>query len=137
MEFYARESPLEQGVYRFNSQRDGILLKIFNDSISARPFQFPTGWNSTPRLGFLVGSYYSFNSQRDGILLDSAAFKSSIVLAFQFPTGWNSTRGFFRIDRSYVLVSIPNGMEFYAICFNKWLFDDRSFNSQRDGILLS
>ena len=134
MEFYARESPLEQGVYRFNSQRDGILLKIFNDSISARPFQFPTGWNSTPRLGFLVGSYYSFNSQRDGILLDSAAFKSSIVLAFQFPTGWNSTRvcktcadgkDGFNSQRDGILlvpprqrkaskdVSIPNGMEFY------------------------
>ena len=94
MEFYARESPLEQGVYRFNSQRDGILLKIFNDSISARPFQFPTGWNSTAIIGALMIDKISFNSQRDGILRD---------LNF--------------LRRIYYEVSIPNGMEFYPDWF--------------------
>ena len=55
-------------------------------------FQFPTGWNSTP--------YYGFSLRTP---------------AFQFPTGWNSTqRNPNRYDMEYK-VSIPNGMEFYAI----------------------
>ncbi len=76
----------------FNSQRDGILPKLYR--LTPRiglQFQFPTGWNSTPYSGYTV--YFQsqcFNSQRDGIL--PAVFGSVCSSRlFQFPTGWNST----------------------------------------------
>ena len=77
----------------FNSQRDGILRNNDTDSRVKIRFQFPTGWNST-------------------LWRDDRRPTSSNL--FQFPTGWNSTivlaRGF-----STLWVSIPNGMEFYAM----------------------
>ena len=54
-----------------------------------------------------------FNSQRDGILLCSAAYCSCEVV-----------------------VSIPNGMEFYLKAILYEAGDRICFNSQRDGILL-
>ena len=57
-----------------------------------------------------------FNSQRDGILL-STSIISLAKNAFQFPTGWNST--FAIIAECLILiVSIPNGMEFYTSLFS-------------------
>ena len=53
-------------------------------------FQFPTGWNSTN-----VPIFRLINSSM-----------------FQFPTGWNSTKRAAK-NRLNIIVSIPNGMEFY------------------------
>ena len=76
----------------------------------------------------------SFNSQRDGILpYHRRRFRRTP--AFQFPTGWNSTQ-LFKKRAKFRRVSIPNGMEFYAMHEaggKKWA----GFNSQRDGILPS
>ena len=97
---------------RFNSQRDGILLIRRPHGALYKVFQFPTGWNST---------VFFYSALR--------------IWSFQSPTGWNST-GDNYISSDYYVVSIPNGMEFYtktawsALCF-------KSFNSQRDRILLS
>ena len=99
-------------------------------------FQFPTGWNSTllarvflfpsyvsipngmefyvPRLNLTFAHSKGFNSQRDGILLKEQELIVRI-LWFQFPTGWNSTP-FARFILARTPVSIPNGMEFYALC---------------------
>ena len=57
---------------------------------SRHGFQFPTGWNSTPRRQSKPQQRHRFNSQRDGILLDSV-FRLFYICRFQFPTGWNST----------------------------------------------
>ena len=97
-------------------------------------FQFPTGWNSTRF--FFIGTEH--------------------FLAFQFPTGWNSTDRS-KTFHSQILVSIPNGMEFYLYLpvqlvtsikvsipngmefYSIGYYIARgvtSFNSQRDGILL-
>ena len=54
-------------------------------------FQFPTGWNSTKTKNIKKMIWIGFNSQRDGILPSQ-----------------NGSR------KSFVFVSIPNGMEFYA-----------------------
>ena len=75
---------------------------------------------------------------------------------FQFPTGWNSTQEKARSRYFKFMVSIPNGMEFYASGSDYVRFDNVSipngmefytsilsfglpsmagFNSQRDGIL--
>ena len=119
---------------RFNSQRDGILPEACRIAAGSAEFQFPTGWNSTPRhlSGFLAE--HCFNSQRDGILLskriaylrDHTSFNSQrdgilhciftftdYLFVFQFPTGWNSTRDCKRNHPARRL----------------------GFNSQRDGIL--
>ena len=95
----------------FNSQRDGILRKAEYQDYRVRD---------------------SFNSQRDGILQNIHP-ETTELYKFQFPTGWNST-----IINSRMLlhsfVSIPNGMEFYAV--SVWVsVINISFNSQRDGIL--
>ena len=101
------------GLLGFNSQRDGILrcLQQEQKTLSFGSFQFPTGWNST------VGS----------------ASACVCFLEFQFPTGWNSTAPIIS-SRSSSIVSIPNGMEFYAM---KDIVTpvEEGFNSQRDGIL--
>ena len=76
-------------------------------------FQFPTGWNST---------------------IYEAKKKASEQL-FQFPTGWNSTVFKLFSISSFLLVSIPNRMEFYKNSAH-WKYYERRFNSQRDGILL-
>ena len=126
---------------RFNSQRDGILLdtscksrkayivsipngmefyfgglpiiaiytvsipngmEFYSDSLRAcvciAAFQFPTGWNSTE---IDPNSFYFYT-------------------AFQFPTGWNSTftRTCFMPRK---IVSIPNGMEFYACIYPRFI----------------
>ena len=60
----------------------------------SKPFQFPTGWNSTFCYSALLVRYIGFNSQRDGILL---------VLG--------------KPHSFACLVSIPNGMEFYSTNF--------------------
>ena len=75
-------------------------------------FQFPTGWNSTLLLFLLFLFLFRFNSQRDGILPASS----------KKPAGPDT------------VVSIPNGMEFYASTPRPPSVP-RSFNSQRDGIL--
>ena len=77
----------------FNSKRDGILHTRKDERRSTlRRFQFPTGWNST-------------GQQRAGVGDNTL---------FQFPTGWNSTQIYPKFYR-YIEVSIPNGMEFYAL----------------------
>ena len=82
--------PLKTATNSFNSQRDGILLSDERLKLYWREFQFPTGWNSTVVIG-LIGLIYA---------------------VFQFPTGWNSTKSYFH-KPPRVVVSIPNGMEFY------------------------
>ena len=77
-------------------------------------FQFPTGWNSTLQ----------------------KCFDSTCKSQFQFPTGWNSTR-IMQIGMHQQVVSIPNGMEFYNLPNPQACKSYDSFNSQRDGILLS
>ena len=98
-------------------------------------FQFPTGWNSTILEGGRIGEKDGFNSQRDGILLVSG-YLAHYTGPFQFPTGWNSTLKAKKSRLLTLMVSIPNGMEFYQK--RKDLFSRLSncFNSQRDGILL-
>ena len=110
------------------------FIVFFNKFTS---FQFPTGWNSTQGTSrILAGDEVCFNSQRDGILLNGRAITHRRVILFQFPTGWNSTGGSsnyhskFRafqfptgwnstlrslIRMALVIVSIPNGMEFYHV----------------------
>ena len=49
MEFYRASFTTAQISIGFNSQRDGILLKIkLSRTFTHTMFQFPTGWNSTP-----------------------------------------------------------------------------------------
>ena len=119
-------------------------------------FQFPTGWNSTVSYTFSCQGRLSFNSQRDGILPKAFSGNTFLIIPFQFPTGWNSTRNWSILWNRKRIVSIPNGMEFYApkrieaaahFCFNSQrdgilryvsmvkFADDEGFNSQRDGIL--
>ena len=74
-----------------------------------------------------------FNSQRDGIL-PLKAILTILQITFQFPTGWNSTENLQNMIAS-AMVSIPNGMEFYAFGYTDQVFAAKSFNSQRDGIL--
>ena len=65
------------------------------------------------------------------------AYRQSYVQEFQFPTGWNSTFVYFDRNLLSLSVSIPNGMEFYLKALKKEKKWKKSFNSQRDGILLS
>ncbi len=121
-------------LHSFNSQRDGILLKVADRIVvyldvsipngmefyhelvpvflTITLFQFPTGWNSTLRFFYIFLIFFRFNSQRDGILLNRFELRA-IQLLFQFPTGWNSTLCLKSILRGEI-VSIPNGMEFYG-----------------------
>ncbi|WP_295153390.1 hypothetical protein [uncultured Campylobacter sp.] len=114
MEFYTILVWLIIVSVSFNSQRDGILLKLYSfyklrslvsipngmefyiaavltDSREHVAFQFPTGWNSTGKKLYVI---------------DAQA-------RFQFPTGWNSTIRGARRSRGV-----------------------RRFNSQQDGIIL-
>ena len=91
MEFYTILVWLIIVSVSFNSQRDGILLKLYSfyklRSLVSIPngmefyiatvltdrrehvaFQFPTGWNSTPHSFLQIEYLYRFNSQWDGIL---------------------------------------------------------------------
>ncbi len=120
---------------RFNSQRDGILLKEREYPEVQLAFQFPTGWNSTIFREPNKWVLFCFNSQRDGILSRyfaavraCACFNSQrdgILLYRQTPRlvedySFNSQRDgilpfLFHWDRALPCVSIPNGMEFYDI----------------------
>ena len=76
-------------------------------------FQFPTGWNSTEAIGFLISHYgVSIPNGMEFYL----SFRDVFIKAcwFQFPTGWNST-----VKNKANRRRLP-----------------QSFNSQRDGILL-
>ena len=135
MEFYysrrLRRATIENC---FNSQRDGILLW----GLLARCVNIP-----------------SFNSQRDGIL----RFVSTVgpdLAQVSIPNGMEFYTYSGRRLRFWPCVSIPNGMEFYSWGYflqsprlrfqfpTGWnsILDrkerkrqNRSFNSQRDGIL--
>ena len=75
-------------------------------------FQFPTGWNSTEAIGFLISHYgVSIPNGMEFYL----SFRDVFIKAcwFQFPTGWNST-----VKNKANRRRLP-----------------QSFNSQRDGIL--
>ena len=120
---------------RFNSQRDGILPYIASLALFLPDgFQFPTGWNSTFPEPLYIINFMSFNSQRDGILRGSLGFGAE-ALKFQFPTGWNSTQTKLLLQLQFLLVSIPNGMEFYISSLLGSSSELGGFNSQRDGIL--
>ena len=135
MEFYLSFWANDRGIFSFNSQRDGILLRFENFIKALSMFQFPTGWNSTVfefTLARLANSFQfptgwnstlnpeytdtmllaSFNSQRDGILRNDEDTCLTWYPMFQFPTGWNST--------------IQSRIIRWQRC---------CFNSQRDGIL--
>ena len=120
-------------MFGFNSQRDGILPRYLAYIAGFKPFQFPTGWNSTKR--------HRHSKQLRVVSIPNgmefyALWSCRICdfLQFQFPTGWNSTNyssGIlaategFNSQRDGILrsskggnanatwVSIPNGMEFY------------------------
>ena len=76
---------------------------------------------------------FSFNSQRDGILLEKVLLGGWVGIMVSIPNGME-----FYEERAFlcslVNVSIPNGMEFYPypLIFSR---APNSFNSQRDGIL--
>ena len=113
MEFYGFIEKCSNGYKSFNSQRDGILRKVYRHDFRQDMFQFPTGWNST---------YFRLTAKRQQA-------KVSIPNGMEFYA--NKTIKSFK----FAFVSIPNGMEFYmydAYCKD----DDICFNSQRDGILL-
>ena len=122
-------------LYSFNSQRDGILRYVVRTQKFFRTeFQFPTGWNSTSHRSRFRSAAYRFNSQRDGIL---QCGWNSPVSALR---GFNSQRdGILLASASFspspIIVSIPNGMEFYNTARNFTFIESVSFNSQRDGIL--
>ena len=71
MEFYRIPKKDDIFPFRFNSQRDGILLKIVKN---------------------ILAKLHGFNSQRDGILRSQRRHKGDAYKLFQFPAGWNSTR---------------------------------------------
>ena len=146
-------SPLHDS---FNSQRDGILLSRASFSFNRRLCFNSQRDGILPRSrAFFARARRCFNSQRDGILRYGRS-RGRDQRLFQFPTGWNST--LFRcIAVPLFCVSIPNGMEFYW-AREWWLLrfrfvsipngmefyrkgrkgkaNHKSFNSQRDGILL-
>ena len=96
---------------RFNSQRDGILLKEREYPEVQLAFQFPTGWNSTLRRLCLMK--FAGVSIPNGMEFYGYAWGGRQKMSgFQFPTGWNSTVRILQYRGDY-FVSIPNGMEFY------------------------
>ena len=158
MEFYEN---LEYDFYsidsRFNSQRDGILLKgvkthtsrlcvsipngmefYFNVVCIFYPFcivSIPNGMEFYPFFDCVARHFWKFQfptgwnstGKWDAVELENTTF--------QFPTGWNSTKTTERIMKPSTNVSIPNGMEFYSFHILGILIMYGSFNSQRDGIL--
>ena len=135
MEFYYAASAL---LYAFVevSIPNGMefYLKKGELLILSGMFQFPTGWNSTIRLGDI-----SYNLQ-DVSIPNGMEFYRARFASFIGKQSFNSQRDgillkFLWIRSEPYLVSIPNGMEFYlllrlyTLCF-------LCFNSQRDGILL-
>ena len=70
MEFYRIPKKDDIFPFRFNSQRDGILLKTVKN---------------------ILAKLHGFNSQRDGILRSQRRHKGDAYKLFQFPAGWNST----------------------------------------------
>ena len=92
MEFYLAESSADSElVLRFNSQRDGILLKKLFVYEGGEHVSIPNGMEFyINRVLIILKMIPSFNSQRDGIL-QSYGVEKIAKKAFQFPTGWNST----------------------------------------------
>ena len=135
MEFYFSVSLNSIVIGRFNSQRDGILLRSARSLRRAFAVSIPNGMEfycrfCTPR------SNHSrcFNSQRDGILLKFDYFIWTLQM-FQFPTGWNSTNLLF--DWKQILeFQFPTGWN-STFAFLRFLVPIIGFNSQRDGILHS
>ena len=90
MEFYAYQVPLCAFYGRFNSQRDGILRKLFKHLLRRGSVSIPNG------MEFYLNSqdrnldFSRFNFQRDGILPCASVWMPRDG-EFQFPTGWNST----------------------------------------------
>ena len=120
----------------FNSQRDGILQStIQHRVVFQKPFQFPTGWNSTDKLFYTEPRKALFQFPTGWNSTRSILLHRRNTSMFQFPTGWNSTRDIITGQNNTVIVSIPNGMEFYPPCLRIAGSTSR-FNSQRDGILL-
>ena len=124
----------DEAYRRFNSQRDGILLPLALLGLDDLRVSIPNGMEFyKPRAAFRTrdksvlipnGMEFYFADERNERRRST----------FQFPTGWNSTINSTR-KRTFFIVSIPNGMEFYGFiekCSNGY----KSFNSQRDGILL-
>ena len=95
MEFYHSDVVDDDKRKGFNSQRDGILPSSEVRKNGFFEFQFPTGWNSTLMFETSHNHLECFNSQWDGILLK-----------------------LFKILIRTPDVSIPNGMEFYAIALS-------------------
>ena len=98
--------------WRFNSQRDGILLKSCSDHAPYSWVSIPNGMEFYPKWS-VPRFYRSFVSIPNGMEFYSSYIYSAYGYeAFQFPTGWNSTNEkpcpFYKRA-----VSIPNGMEFY------------------------
>ena len=107
MEFYSKlELSISRATHCFNFQRAGRLPeRILRRKRGHSRFQFPTGWNSTR----------------------TCKFKILFWRLFQFPTGWNSTLLSRRSKIYTVLVSIPNGMEFYPLLSDIWLIGNLLF----------
>ena len=99
----------------------------------AKPFQFPTGWNSTELIVRILCKDDRFNSQRDGILRGTR-FSLLPCQLFQFPTGWNSTYVCGRLMHEYVF-QFPTGWnstcrEAYFALYRKFQFPT-GWNSTR------
>ena len=109
-----------------------LLREKFRDG--KRVFQFPTGWNSTAAAVPISLIPLRFNSQRDGILPQAMA-DVTFADGFQFPTGWNSTKLSVIILLELSKFQFPTGWNSTG---SSWIFRKfwKSFNSQRDGILL-
>ena len=137
MNWLAQTGILQNGTLNFKMGIDEILIsKLSGFDFFDRFWQLlQTRWNFTLYRAISAGKksvsipnemeFYAafsfssastlacFNPQRDGILRHRGASMCLEKQRFQFPTGWNSTL----LDvtpKIWILVSIPNGMEFYA-----------------------
>ena len=120
----------------FNSQRDGILLSSF--VLSSKSFlcfnSQRDGILLYQKRDIVVGGG-GFNSQRDGILRNDKKITPLTRRKFQFPTGWNSTKWRAKQGETTRTFQFPTGWNSTEVppsLQNR----QRSFNSQRDGILL-
>ena len=99
--------------FRFNSQRDGILLVLPLAQVELPPFQFPTGWNSTVLGIFLAISKIKVSIPNGMEFYSASKATPGKPWAVSIPNGMEFyyLHGFFVV--CLVSVSIPNGMEFY------------------------
>ena len=135
MEFYKYQSGKIGQNFKV-SIPNGMEFYLYSFSIffTVLKVSIPNGMEFYYAITDIATACGGFNSQRDGILLGKVCGKIHYEVQFQFPTGWNSTLAGF-VLRAAKIVSIPNGMEFYAsLQSEKALYNER-FNSQRDGIL--